>query len=221
MKSLLLVSPHFSLLSALLILAVPSFAHAAPTLEATFAPHGRLIFAPFASAPFPHPDRANGHTYKGRHYPAKDHYSDNTVALFIPRGFRETGSVDFVIHFHGWNNTVSGTLTTFHLVEQLVASGKNAILVISEGPHRAPDSFGGKLEDPGGWKNFIAEVVATLRARADFKNKDFDVGRIILSGHSGGYRVIAGILDRGGLPKNADEVWLFDALYGRTDSFLA
>jgi hypothetical protein len=33
--------------------------------------------------------------------------------------------------------------------------------------------------------------------------------------------VIAGILDRGGLAKNADEVWLFDALYGRTDSFLA
>jgi hypothetical protein len=32
--------------------------------------------------------------------------------------------------------------------------------------------------------------------------------------------VIAGILERGGLPKNADEVWLFDALYGQTESFL-
>ena len=209
-----------ALFSSLLAIALASLADATPTLEATFAPQGRLILAPFASAPFPHPDRANGHTYKGKVYPAKDHYSDNTVALFIPRGFHETGSVDVVIHFHGWTNTVAGTLTTFHLVEQLVASGKNVILVIPEGPHNAPDSFGGKLEDPDGFKRFMVEVVTTLRARADFKNKDFSVGRIILSGHSGGYRVIAGILDRGGLPKNADEVWLFDALYGRTDSFL-
>lgn len=210
-----------TLLRVLLILVTPTLAEAAPTLEATFAPQGRLILAPFASAPFPHPDRANGQTYQNKIYTAQEHYSDNTVALFIPRGFRETGSIDFVIHFHGWNNTVAGTLTTFHLVEQLVASGKNAILVVPEGPHNAPDSFGGKLEDPDGWKNFMAEVVATLRARADFKTNDISVGRILLSGHSGGYRVIAGILDRGGLPKNADEVWLFDALYGRTDSFLA
>jgi hypothetical protein len=196
-------------------------AHAASSLEATFAAQGRLILAPLASAPFPHPDRAAGHTYQGRHYPAKDHYTDNTVALFIPQGFRPTATLDFVIHFHGWTNTVATTLRTFHLVEQLVASGKNAILVIPEGPSNAPDSFGGKLEDADGFKRFMAEVIATLRTRADFKTQDFSVGRIILSGHSGGYRVIAGILDRGGLGKNADEVWLFDALYGRTDSFLA
>ena len=208
-------------LPLVLMFALPSLALATPRLEETFAPQGRLILAPFASAPFPHPARADGHTYNGKRYPAKEHYSDNTVALFIPHGFRETGQVDFVIHFHGWTNTVDGTLTTFHLIEQLVASGKNAVLVVPEGPHNAPDSFGGKLEDPDGFKRFMAEAVATLRARAVFKNHDFSVGRIILSGHSGGYRVIAGILDRGGLPKNADEVWLFDALYGRTDSFLA
>lgn len=210
-----------TLLPLVFVLVASPLARAAPGLEETFAPQGHLILAPFASAPFPHPDRAKGHTYKGKTYPARDHYSDNTVALFIPRGFRETGSVDFVIHFHGWTNTVATTLRTFRLVEQLVASGKNAILIVPEGPHNAPDSFGGKLEDPDGFKRFMAEVVATLRARADFKTKEFSVGRIILSGHSGGYRVIAGILDRGGLSKNANEVWLFDALYGRTDSFVA
>jgi hypothetical protein len=207
--------------TSLLLFAFTSSVFAASGLEATFAAQGRLILAPFASAPFPHPDRANGHTYQNKLYPAAEHYSDNTVALFIPHGFRETGSIDVVIHFHGWTNSVASTLTTFHLVEQLVASGKNAILIIPEGPRNAPDSFGGKLEDPDGFKRFMAEVVATLRTRADFITKDFSVGRIILSGHSGGYRVIAGILDRGGLQKNADEVWLFDALYGRTDSFLA
>ena len=212
-----------ALFASLLLFALTEtpLALAAQSLEAAFASQGRLILAPFASAPFPHPDRAQGHTYKGKLYPAEAHYSDSTVALFIPRGFRETGTVDLVIHFHGWTNTVAGTLTTFHLVEQLIASGKNAVLVIPEGPSNAPDSFGGKLEDADGFKRFMAEVVTTLRARANFKSPDFSVGRIILSGHSGGYRVIAGILDRGGLAKNADEVWLFDALYGRTDSFLA
>jgi hypothetical protein len=206
--------------SLALVLGAPAFASAAPSLEETYATQGRLIMAPFASAPFPHPARAEGHTYDGKHYTAKAHYSDNTVALFIPHGFRETGRVDFVVHFHGWNNTVAGTLGTFHLVEQLVASGKNAVLVVPEGPHDAPDSFGGKLEDADGFKRFMAEVVATLRARAGFTTTDFSVGRIILSGHSGSYHVIAAILDRGGLPKNADEVWLFDALYGQVDSYV-
>jgi hypothetical protein len=210
-----------ALFSLVLLLAVPPLAGAPPSLEETYAPQGRLILAPFAAAPFPHPARAEGHTYQGKLYPAAEHYSDNTVALFIPKGFRETGRVDFVVHFHGWRNTVAGTLASFHLIEQLVASGKNAVLVVPEGPHDAPDSFGGKLEDADGFKHFMTEFVATLRDRAGFKTKDFTVGRLILSGHSGGYHVIAGILDRGGLSKNADEVWLFDALYGQADSFLA
>ncbi|MCX6951850.1 MAG: hypothetical protein NTV51_06750 [Verrucomicrobia bacterium] len=204
-----------------LLLALPSFAIAAPTLEETYAAQGRLLLAPFASAPFPHPARADGHTYQKKTYPANEHYTDSTVALFIPKGFRESAHIDFVVHFHGWHNSVAGTLGTFRLIEQLVASGKNAVLVVPEGPRNAPDSFGGKLEDPDGFKRFMAEIVATLRERAGFQTKEFSPGRIILSGHSGGYHVIAGILDRGGLAKNADEVWLFDALYGQTDSYLA
>jgi len=192
----------------------------AAELEETYSDKGRMIVAPFAAAPFPHPSRADGHTYQGKLYAAADHYGDSTVALFIPRGFRETGSVDFVVHFHGWNNTVAGTLGTFRLAEQLVTSGKNAVLVVPEGPRNAPDSFGGKLEDAGGFQRFMDEVIATLRARAVLKSEDSSVGRIVLSGHSGGYHVIAGILDHGGRPKNADEVWLFDALYGQVDSFV-
>jgi hypothetical protein len=209
-----------ALLTLSLMFTLPSLVRAAPGLEENYAAQGRLIVAPFASAPFPHPARADGHSYQGKAYSAAEHYSDNTVAIFIPKGFRESDRVDFVVHFHGWNNTVAGTLATFHLIEQLVASGKNAVLVVPEGPHNAPDSFGGKLEDAGGFKRFMDEVVATLRDRGGFNAKDFSVGRIILSGHSGGYHVIAGILDRGGLTKNADEVWLFDALYGQVDSYL-
>ena len=184
-----------------------------------YADFGQLIVTQFVTAPFPHPSRTNGHTYQGKLFSAAEHYADSTAAIFIPKGFRETGTIDFVVHFHGWNNTVAGTLSQFKLIEQLVASGKNAVLIVPEGPRDAPDSFGGKLEDAGGFKNFMAEVAATLRQNSALKQTNFALGNIILSGHSGGYHVMSAIVDRGGLP--VKEVWLFDALYGGTENFLA
>lgn len=189
------------------------------SLEKVSAPFGTLVVTQFVSAPFPHPDRANGRTRNGQFYPAKEHYSDSTVAMFIPKGFRTTEKVDFVVHFHGWNNTVAGTLEQFDLIRQFCDSGKNAILIVPEGPHNAPDSFGGKLEDTNVFKVFMTEAAEKLRASGGLGKKDFSVGKIILSGHSGGYHVMAGIVDRGGLP--IAEAWLFDALYGNTENFVA
>jgi hypothetical protein len=173
------------------------------------------------SAPFPHPDRAQGHKYKEEFHSAVEHYSDSTVAIFIPKGFRETDRVDFVVHFHGWRNDVAGVLRGYKLIEQLLESGRNAVLIVPQGPRDAPDSFGGKLEDAAGFQRFMSEVVQTLKQRSSLRNRNFEVGRIILSGHSGGYQVISSILDRGGLTDTLSEVWLFDALYARTDKFLA
>ncbi len=195
-------------------------ASASETLEQTYAAYGRLIVQPFASAPFPHPHRAEGHRYRDRFFPASEHYSDSTVALFIPKGFRETTKVDFVVHFHGWNNSVAGTLNTFKLIEQFAASGRNAVLIVPAGPRNASDSFGGKLEDADGFKRFVEEAMTILRQQAGFKQSNSAPGQIMLSGHSGGYRVISAILDRGGLSTKVKEVWLFDALYAETDKFL-
>ena len=204
-----------------IFLFVAATAIHAQTLETNYASLGRLIVTQFIAAPFPHPDRAEGHKYQDKFYSAAGHYSDSTVAIFIPNHFRETGRIDFVVHFHGWNNTVAGTLSQFKLIEQLAASGKNAVLVVPEGPHDAPDSFGGKLEDPDGFKNFIDEIAATLRRQSVLKKKDFTIGNIVLSGHSGGYHVMSAIVDHGGEPTKIKEVWLFDALYGGTTNFLA
>jgi hypothetical protein len=186
-----------------------------------YVEYGELIVTQFVSAPFPHPDRAEGHKYKEEFYSAADHYSDSTVAVFIPKGFRDTTRVDFVVHFHGWRNDVAGVLRGYKLIEQLIESGRNAVLVVPQGPQNAPDSFGGKLEDVQGFKRFMSEVLQTLRARSSLRSKDLEIGRIILSGHSGGYQVMSSILDRGGLTDRISEVWLFDALYARTDKFLA
>jgi hypothetical protein len=203
------------------LLIVATTAQSAGSLEQIHSSRGCLIVTPLVSAPFPHRSRTDGHRYKDAHFPADKHYSDGTVALFVPRGFHETGRVDLVVHFHGWRNSVSGALRDFQLIEQLVASRRNAVLIVPQGPQNAPDSAGGKLEDPGGFSRFTDEALATLRQRARFAQTNFILGDIILSGHSGGYRVISSILEHGGLTARVKEVWLFDALYAQADRFLA
>jgi hypothetical protein len=178
-----------------------------------------LITTNFASAPFPHPQRANGHTYRGEVFATSLHYSDNRVALIVPGGFRPGKQVDFVVHIHGWRAALDELLEKFKLVDQFRASGRNAVLVVPQGPLRAPDSFGGKLEDRDGLRNLLTEALAVLRARG--VNGPADIGRIILTGHSGGYHAIAAMLDRGGLRDSIREVYLFDGLYGETDKYLA
>jgi hypothetical protein len=182
--------------------------------------NGTQIITQFVSAPFPHASRADGYKYKEEFFPAGKHYSDSTVAMLVPRGFADRGAVDFVIHFHGWRNTVEGTLEQFNLPDQFTASRRNAILIVPEGPRNAPDSSGGNLEDEDGFKRFIAEAVAVLKARGVIKtNSAF--GKIILSGHSGGYKVMSSIVERGGLGDSIKEAWLFDGLYGQGEKFLA
>jgi serine-type D-Ala-D-Ala carboxypeptidase/endopeptidase (penicillin-binding protein 4) len=190
-------------------------------LEKIYAPFGRLIVTQFVSAPFPHPARAEGRKYHDEFFSAAEHYSDSTVAMFIPTSFRTTDKIDFVVHFHGWNNTIAGTLDQYQLVQQFAGSGKNAILIVPEGPRNAPDSFGGKLEDTNGFKIFMAEALEKLRASGALTKTNFDIGNVIISGHSGGYHVMAAILDHGGMPEKIREAWLFDALYGNTENFVA
>lgn len=204
----------------LLIFGLGHLTAVGASLPEFFAAQGQLIVTQFVSAPFPHLSRAEGHTYKGELFPATKHYSDSTVALFVPKGFRETSQVDFVFHFHGWRNTVAGTLQNYQLVEQLIASGRNAILIVPEGPYNAPDSSGGKLEDVDGFKRFMAETLTVLQQNQVIKS-DATVGKIILAGHSGGYQVISSIVAKGGMDEHIREVWLFDALYAQADRFLA
>lgn len=190
----------------------------AQTLPEQYAQYGNLIIVKLDSAPFPHPDRAQGHKYHDEFYDAAKHYSDNSVGIFVPKGFRAKQTVDFVVHFHGWRHHIENTLSEYHLVQQFVDSGRNAILIVPQGPYDAPDSFGGKLEDEGGFKRFMSDVMDTLRKHDVITTSR--LGSIILSGHSGGYQVISSIVDKGGLSEQVKEVWLFDALYARREQFM-
>lgn len=183
-----------------------------------YADIGELIMVKLASAPFPHPDRAKGHEYHKQLFTAEKNYSDSSVAIFVPKGFRKTDKIDFVVHFHGWNNHIEKALSHYQLVQQFAESGRNAVLVVPQGPYDAPDSFDGKLEDENGFKKFMGDVMDTLRQHNVIQSEP--VGSIILSGHSGGYQVMSSIVAKGGMSDEVKEVWLFDALYARTEKFM-
>ena len=208
---------HWTKRLAILLIVLAASRLLAGDLEENYSPLGRLIFTNFASAPFPHPLRAQGHPYHDQFFSAAGHYQDSHVALFVPKGFRPGSEIDFVVHFHGWGNNVSNALAKYQLPEQFAASRRNAILIVPQGPLDASDSFGGKLEDADGFKRFMAETLEILSQNGIVAKQP--IRRIILSGHSGGYEVISAILACGGLTDKVSEVWLFDALYAKTERF--
>lgn len=164
---------------------------------------------------FPHESRKNGHRYKDKFFPVDPHYSDSSAVVIIPDGFHEVdNAVDLIVHFHGWNNDVLKVMEKFSMVQQLVASNKNAILVLAQGPYRASDSHGGKIEDKNGLKNFIQEIIQILQSEQRIEL--VQIGKIIISAHSGGYRQAIFAVARGGLQENIAEVFLFDAFYRET-----
>jgi hypothetical protein len=193
----------------------------APAGKDDYSAYGKLLVTQMKSAPFPHPKRAKGYTYKGEVFSSQKCYSDSTVAVFVPKGFRATSRIDFVVHFHGWRGRVKNALTHYQLIEQFAASGRNAVLVVPQGPYNAPDSFGGKLEDPDGFKRFMDEVLGVMKKAAILPPGGSSVGRIILSAHSGGGRVLGEVLAVGGLSDHVSEIWLFDAMYSHTDKYMA
>jgi hypothetical protein len=207
------------LLLPLFLLMIAAIPQARAAITWTESELGLTAMVPMENAPFPHPSRAEGHHYKEVHYPAATHYSDNTVALFIPAGFRPTPTTDLVFYWHGWNNSVAAALDSFRLREQFVAAGRNAILVFPEGPKNAPDSSMGRMEDEGAIRRLADEVMGVLRAEGRVP-ADAALGRVILSGHSGAFRGIAACVRHGGLGDHLAEVWLLDASYSQLDAFV-
>ncbi|MBX3467526.1 MAG: hypothetical protein KF878_11605 [Planctomycetes bacterium] len=165
-------------------------------------PAGRTAVVRLRSAPFPHPSRPQ--------------YRDDRVLVFVPAGHTPGRQVDIVVHYHGHRGETVSSVEERRLREQLAASGRAAILLAPQGPLRAADSAGGRHEDAEGLARFLAEALALLAAEGVVP-EGAAPGRVVLSGHSGGYKVIARALERGGV--DVQEVWLHDGLYGELDAF--
>jgi hypothetical protein len=166
---------------------------------------------------FPDTARDRGHLDgDGKQLPRTGHYDDSSVLLTVPTGMHATNTVDLVVWFHGWHNNVDTALQFYGLARQFAASGRNAVLVLPEAAKNAADSYGGKMRQEGMFKLLVADILDELK-RNKIVPADAVAGRIVLAGHSGAYSVIADILENGQQP--VDEVFLFDALYGRMNTF--
>ncbi|HEY4336819.1 MAG TPA: hypothetical protein VGM89_13005 [Puia sp.] len=166
---------------------------------------------------FPDTARDQGHLDgDGKQLPRAGHYDDSSVLLVVPAGVRLGPTVDLVIWFHGWHNNIDTALSFYGLARQFAASGRNAVLVLPEAAKNAADSYGGKMRQEGMFGLLVADVIAELK-RDKAVPSDAVAGRITLAGHSGAYSVMADILEHGRQP--VDEVFLFDALYGRLNTF--
>ena len=177
--------------------------------------YGTLLRFQIENGMFPDSLRSNGHEYDGTSYPYQGHYDDNSVFVFIPDYFNARQKTDIVVHFHGWYNNLDSVVKTYQLIEQFHAAGRNAILILPQGPKNAPDSYGGKLEKAGVFRLFLGEVLTGLTGRKIVGQTT--IGNVVISGHSGAYRVMAHILLHGGVP--VQEVYLFDGLYGQLEKY--
>jgi hypothetical protein len=199
------------IVAGLLLLSGPS------TLAQTDSAYRSLRFGS-AHTSFPDTGRARGWLDGDRVFrTVAGHYDDSAVLLIIPRKLRADRRVDLVFWFHGWHNNIDTAVVFYGLARQLAASGRNAILVLPEAAKNAADSYGGKLQQSGMFKGLVGDVMHELKSKGivDGLAKP---GHIILAGHSGAYAVIANILQSGQML--VDEVFLFDALYGRLPIFL-
>ncbi|HEX9974035.1 MAG TPA: serine hydrolase [bacterium] len=189
------------------------------TIDWNSFPSGEWARLFLKNAPFPHPSRQNGYHYNDQYFPADPHYLDSSAVVVIPKGFHESNNaVDMIIHFHGWNNDNLNVLEQFNMVPQVLASNKNAILVFAQGPYRASDSGGGKMENDGGLGRFVEEILGILSSEQKIVHPK--IGKIIITAHSGGYRPAILALARGGLQDNIKEIFLFDAFYAETEQLI-
>ncbi len=171
------------------------------------------------TAPYPHLSRQDGWRYNEHFFSRDPHYIDSSAVIIIPEQFKpDPEGIDLVFHFHGWNNDNLSVLEKFRLPQQLAASRRNAILVLMQGPWHASDSGGGKMEDQGGFRNLVEEVMVLLQREKRIQNQG--IGNIIISAHSGGYRPAIYAVSRGGLMDKISSVFLFDAFYALTGELI-
>jgi hypothetical protein len=206
------------LYSSVLIFLLVASNSCGQDLSDKYSSLGKLVLYELEYSAFPEKMRDTGHVYKSVHYPKDRHYNNRSALVFIPKNFNETDSINFVYYFHGWVNNIQKAIVTYDIIEQFEKSGVNAILIAAETAYDAPDSYGGNLEKENFFNLQLNEIATKLKSDGHINKTK--IGKIVLAGHSGAFRVMAFMLEFGGLSHKVKEVYLFDALYSQTDKFI-
>ena len=162
---------------------------------------GEYFVAELPSAPFP---------YGGASW------DDPSVLVYLAAPIQHPNA-DVITHLHGHNASLRDVVRTQYLLEQSALSGRDAVLIVPQGPESAASGDFGRLADDDGHLNLVSDVLALLYREGRLERPV--PGLQALTSHSGGYVATAAILERGGLPIHA--VHLFDSVYGYESTFAA
>ena len=198
----------------------------------------KMAMQPFATAPFPYRGKLpgsdvdfldassgnrRGHTSpRGGIYWEDQTYSDNRVLLAIPKGFDLKAKSAIVVYFHGNGATLDrDVIQRQAIVDQLEASGLNAVLVAPQFAVDAQDSSAGRFWQPGAFDAFMTEAASWLAKLygSSHARKVFDTAPVVLIAYSGGYNPAAFVLAGG--DNRIKGVMLLDAVFGEEDKFAA
>lgn len=171
-----------------------------PDADWTSTATGVYAISDLPSAPFPYGSAS---------------YDDSSVLIFVPTSLTDQGDLGVVTHIHGHSAILREVVAAQYIVEQHALSGRDAILIVPQGPEDAADSDFGRLDTAAGHAALVRDAVSLLY-RDGLITRPV-LGEQVITSHSGGYLCTSYIVQQGGLPITA--VHLFDSLYAQESVF--
>jgi hypothetical protein len=139
------------------------------------------------------------------------------VAIYIPFHYDMTETAPKIItHFHGHvleDDDFTGTLNRYHLGAELHRSGLNRLLVVPESSGKC-DTYAVELSTRSRFEEFHRNLLSLLKT-SGLVGAVVEPGAIHheITGHSGAYRAISGVLQGSLQDEKIERVGLFDATY--------
>lgn len=124
------------------------------------------------------------------------------VHVWRPRSYRRETAIT-VVYVHGFYTGIDGAVRDHQLVSQFRDSGRNALFI-------APEARSWRT-DPVLWPK-LEDLLVAVEKRLKLKRPQ---GPVVLLGHSGAYKTIAGWLEH----EQVKQVLLVDGLYGNESDF--
>lgn len=181
-----------------------------------------IILAMFLLCSFTNVSFADWFTYHSSEA-AFPNENGNNVAVYIPRQFNPSLSIiNLIFYFHGFNDCLEKIMnrSEYNLGTSMDSiADTHTILVVPEGPRNKRGAYWGKLHRKNQVKKLVEDVLDYLK-KSEHISRRADLGKVVISAHSGGFMVAAAAIERGGLEDHLDSVLLFDALYGCEEIFL-
>lgn len=177
--------------------------------------YGQWTVVHFKNSPFP---------YGENNEPA---FLDNSVYIFIPKGFIQTEKVDLIIDHHGHGSIIDPNndeqmsyVEVFRQDYQLYESRKNAILIIPQAARNKATGAPGKFQEFNGFKTFIEETINFLKSEKIIFN-DAELGDIHINSFSGGYWITSLDITNNSedFLKHIKSVHLWDSFYSKEKEF--